>query len=476
MSSLKSNVLSPLIFVAAVFLIFSGTPRVYAQQTAEHVYVMSVGDDAYNEHNQIIPDKIISAFHASLPERYDFFVFYGTSETRRASGFGLYFPIQNPADGIGIETFGIHPDFALFEKLKGAVLFHDLETVSDATLSTLSLHEISHYWLAYVNRIAEKPQLTFHTENDETHWNEYVDVSTQENNVRYLSSNGGAGWIEQVPGTFLKVIAGTHTEETPRRFHPIELYLMGLLTPEQTVPLSVILPSSEELTTEGWVAHGVREPVTVYDIIDTYGDRVPHSSVSQKDFSVAFIYLKGEDELVSSDLLQRINALSISVPERWYQATNGLSTLNGITMDVVASAPAVSPMLSNGTLIKGISDGNPLTEQDAVVYLFNNGMRRPFLNESLFHLWYESFDSVVEMDADTISNIQMSSPVLPPPNTWIKIQSDPKVYEVQTDGRTLRWITSEQVALRMKGVAWNHSIYDVDVILFPHFMMGDPLL
>jgi hypothetical protein len=120
--------------------------------------------------------------------------------------------------------------------------------------------------------------------------------------------------------------------------------------------------------------------------------------------------------------------------------------------------------LQDKTLIK--SSNSP------VVYFFQDDTRRPFLDEELFRLWYKDFSSVITLSPEELARIPIGRPVLPPPGTWIKIPSVPKVYEVQEDGKTIRWIRTENAARRIRGAKWNRDIRTVDVTLYSEFTEG----
>jgi hypothetical protein len=108
--------------------------------------------------------------------------------------------------------------------------------------------------------------------------------------------------------------------------------------------------------------------------------------------------------------------------------------------------------------------------------LYENGKRRPFLNEEIYFMHYPTFTNIFELSPDQLSLIPIGGSVLPPAGMWIKIQSIPNVYEVQEDGFTLRWISSEDAALRLRGVNWNKDIRTIDVTLWQKFEIGEKIM
>lgn len=127
----------------------------------------------------------------------------------------------------------------------------------------------------------------------------------------------------------------------------------------------------------------------------------------------------------------------------------------------------VASDLENGVLIK--AEGN------ATVYRVQDGKRQPFLNEELFRMWYKNFDGLKTVSASDMGAIPLAAAVLPPQGTWIKIDSVPEVYEVDVDGKTLHWVSTEDVARRLRGDSWNKNIKPIDVTLYQHFAIGTPI-
>lgn len=101
--------------------------------------------------------------------------------------------------------------------------------------------------------------------------------------------------------------------------------------------------------------------------------------------------------------------------------------------------------------------------------------RHPFANEYIFKSWQFDFKDVQVLSGEEIASMDLGSPVLPPRGTWIKIQSKSEVYEVQRDGKTLRWISDEDTALAMRGPEWNTDIHTLDVTLWQYFQIGSPI-
>ncbi|MFC1703059.1 hypothetical protein ACFLZO_01195, partial [Patescibacteria group bacterium] len=126
-------------------------------------------------------------------------------------------------------------------------------------------------------------------------------------------------------------------------------------------------------------------------------------------------------------------------------------------------------------LIKIVSDNDPATTEDSVVYyLDRDWLRRPFPNRHVYDSWYENFDTVKEITKEEMAQFRLGPPILYRPGTrLVKIPSIPKVYSVEPGG-VLRWITTEDVAIGMYGEDWADMVRDVPESFFLNYTEGVP--
>lgn len=138
------------------------------------------------------------------------------------------------------------------------------------------------------------------------------------------------------------------------------------------------------------------------------------------------------------------------------------------TSFVRASTSAVNP----GDLIRG-------TTFSAVYYMGEDGFRYVFPNEKTYGTWYSDsetgaldFSSVITITDAELAAIQMGGNVTYRPGSrMVKINSDPKTYQVAVGGE-LRWVSSEEVAVAMYGAQWNTKIDDVADGFFTNYTVG----
>lgn len=112
----------------------------------------------------------------------------------------------------------------------------------------------------------------------------------------------------------------------------------------------------------------------------------------------------------------------------------------------------------------------------SVYFCGADGKRHPFPNQKIHDSWYAGdFAGVYEVSADALGKISLGKNVTYRPGVrMVKVTTDPKVYAVDADG-TLRWITSESVAVALYGQNWNQQIDDLPDAFFFDYKIGTPI-
>ncbi|MEK7458806.1 MAG: Ser-Thr-rich GPI-anchored membrane family protein, partial [Patescibacteria group bacterium] len=102
-------------------------------------------------------------------------------------------------------------------------------------------------------------------------------------------------------------------------------------------------------------------------------------------------------------------------------------------------------------------------------------VRRPFMDAQTFMTWQSDWDDVGTITDATLPTMELGGPMLPKAGiVLVKIQSDARVFAIEGDG-TIRWITSEAVAIANYGSNWADYVIDVAPTMFPRFTQGDDL-
>ena len=116
-----------------------------------------------------------------------------------------------------------------------------------------------------------------------------------------------------------------------------------------------------------------------------------------------------------------------------------------------------------------------LADQTTVYCLKTNGSRAVFPNDTTYHSWFGDFSAVETVSPQTLASYTLTANVTMKPGTLIKIESDPKVYEVTDALGTIRWIQTETQARELFGDGWAGFVKDVPVSFFQNYTVGGPL-
>ena len=121
-----------------------------------------------------------------------------------------------------------------------------------------------------------------------------------------------------------------------------------------------------------------------------------------------------------------------------------------------------------GTLFRGVALPD--------VYRVNeNGTRFVFPNETTFFSWGYSFSNVVVVNDVELQKLSLGGRVTIKPGSYlVKIQSDPKVYQI-SDGAILHHVPSEAKAASLYGANWATMVRDIPVVFFHDYTIGEPL-
>ena len=145
---------------------------------------------------------------------------------------------------------------------------------------------------------------------------------------------GGSAWQDNGDGTFSKLPGNP----TVRGLSALDLYLMGLLAPEE-VPDTFILRDLVRL--EGDRYSATKVPVRIEDIIAAHGPRIPSHETSQKKFVLGVYMLHEPGRPPDPDLLARAQAFSEAIPRYFDLATDGRMR---VTHDPTNEAPTANDL------------------------------------------------------------------------------------------------------------------------------------
>ena len=224
-------------------------------------------------------------------DEYDFLVVFTNFDFMmpEADAKAFYLGVKNDTTGIGLSLFDNSALFGSSGKLQGMIDMGNIANLSGLPLAlkfreTLDLlaHETMHRWGAYVrfkaaNGNISDALLQFDPAKHAAHWSFLLD---SKGSVLY-----GNRWQDNGNGTFSSTGARKY-------YSPLDLYLMGFYSKSQVPPMLLIDNPEikpERLPEVGVTITGTPRSVTIDDIIEAEGERLPRSSESQKAFKTAFI-------------------------------------------------------------------------------------------------------------------------------------------------------------------------------------------
>lgn len=247
--------------------------------------IMELADDAYERWRtgrQTVQEvraltQTTSQFFADL---FDFVVFVDDEDTVEHGMYhGLHYTVRNDTQGIGPQYDSAHR-YGLWRRLQGVI-----HLSSQAGLrSGAGLHEIAHRWGNYV--------LPSVADGTDAHWN-FSDVGGQLGGWQAgtLRDLGDGVWQAQGPEghlTFQPMANGGNGVP----YASLELYLMGLIGPEETAPAFHVADEAEWVDSSRGIFRADRiRTVTLDEIVAQWGPRLPDVTTSQKSFRTLVIVL-----------------------------------------------------------------------------------------------------------------------------------------------------------------------------------------
>lgn len=194
-------------------------------------------------------------------------------------------------------------------------------TTGDTSLTVLG-HETGHLFLAFASVPASNPVLDPPMLGRAlVHWsfNFNSDASFLEGNR--IEDDG--------PGATPRF----HTTATVKGYSLFDQYLMGFRRPDEVPPLFYVSGSPYSNANPprvGAYFDGIRQDVTVNDIIQTVGRRTPDSTVSQRRFRFGFILITPGGADPTADQFSQIDTLRYRFEGVYSNATSGLASADTV--------------------------------------------------------------------------------------------------------------------------------------------------
>jgi hypothetical protein len=250
-----------------------------AQRSA---HILNLRDDDLLLGTHVLTDRL-TRFYLYLGDDYDFIAVLDQVNTTTNRS---YFVRRNSIQGIGRQIFDrLPPNFA--PRLKGTVIF-PIDSLFDAASRTVS-HELGHSMMVYLNN----PEFAAGF----SHW-PISDIAFGIMGFSIPGSNVGGNFpfslIEQADGNYF-----LQSVPRAREFNDLELYLMGLISPNEVADHIVFREQDQgDQLRSGGILQGPVDVVTIDDVIAANGPRVPAFGIAQTAFRMATVVLS-EGRLLS---------------------------------------------------------------------------------------------------------------------------------------------------------------------------------
>lgn len=288
---------------------------------------------------------IEEGYLANHPDDSEFLVVYSTFSLTEGVG-AFYQSLSNDVAGIGYkqaaeldavipaEFFDDTPD----SKLTGFLhmnnwrnfLLDDGATIDDEWISLVFGQELGHAWLAFAYASFGEDPSEIMLGRSNAHWNFYMHTDG--------SPVEGHRWIDHGGGDFEAVKLDAY------QFSDLDLYLMGLMPPEEVQPWFVItephdcIDSSKEdkacapvdafgFKADQYRVKGTRVDITIDEVIAAEGPRVPAYPDAPNEFNLSFILIKRPDETLCDEEIAVIDEVIDRSIDQWIGQTRDRANL-----------------------------------------------------------------------------------------------------------------------------------------------------
>ncbi len=299
----------------------------------------------------------VAAFYSTHPgqDKYDFvYIFYDFDFILPNNAFAYYAAIRNEVRGIGrlssgAETFDFDPGGSTLgtSKMQGylmlASITNDYPEYPTARFfganSPLSIfgQEQGHRWMSRMKYPGADQNLLLG--RDTAHWNFFMNIESTLSTpaARRSSSMEGNVWRDNGDGTFtsISLIDG---------FSRLDQYLMGL-RPASDVPEMFVITNLTNTAGRtrssgpqpNLTVSGTKQAVTIDQIVQQNGVRVPDSTTAPKNFRAAIVLLTQAGTTPAQATLNRLARFRLAWESYFAQSTDYLATINTGLADQTSS-------------------------------------------------------------------------------------------------------------------------------------------
>jgi subtilisin-like proprotein convertase family protein len=270
------------------------------------------------ENGETFPDIIESykVFRENYGDEFDFVTFFSDIDSGMPTfDFSFHKGFYNDIKGIGL------PEFNLREWLGGSEKLQSLHFLHHTHFNRyVMLHEFGHRWGAFVTfrESSQGPKkydlLIQEGAGAFDHWARYFDDDLSPMDYDEID------WEEIQSGTFRAVVV----PHINRKYCNLDLYLMGLLTPDQVGPF-YYLENIRDLGQSRYSAD--KKELQIQNIIWAEKQRNPTAVQAQKSFRQAYVLLSKDLDRATS-LAETIDRLRRDFTADFAEATGNRATVD----------------------------------------------------------------------------------------------------------------------------------------------------
>lgn len=305
------------------------------EKNCNFLYLYNASKDTWNFDTL----KFTKSFYSRKQDVYDFLVVFPMKDM---VGTSISLSVNRKETGINL----IQADNSITERLKSIALMgsyshrfnifksYDAEKEYDNDIMTFTmmtiLHEIAHHWCCGIDVPSERI-------NDHIHWNFNLDLFGGD-----LLKGDIMGLYHWTLKDGERVCINVNEENVIRKFSDLDLYLMGLISHSEVSPIYAhnYVKDGNELFNkygpdcyDGPNSNGppnftTIEEITIQDIIEENGERLPSFKDSQKEFDVLFLIVMDENQEIDEEFVNYVKEYKENLPEAWSKATDGKSSIN----------------------------------------------------------------------------------------------------------------------------------------------------
>ncbi|MEZ4449432.1 MAG: MYXO-CTERM sorting domain-containing protein [Nannocystaceae bacterium] len=311
---------------------------------------------------------IEDGYLATHADDSQFVVIYSTFKLVQGVG-AFYQSLENDVHGIGYELaadidaiipapyFDDTPKSQIFGFLHmndwHNFLLPGLTGLDETWISLVFGQELGHAWLSFVRFYDDQQQVsTSMLGRALAHWSFYLHTGG--------SPIQGHDWVDNGDGTF------TAQKHDAFQYSDLDLYLMGLMPADEVEPWFLIedphdcIDSAKDdkscapadafqFQADSYTVSGTRRDLTIKQVLDFEGPRVPAYPDAPNKFDISFLLIKRPDEVLCDDELEAIEAVVERSIEMWVDQTRGRATLtNRTASDSARPGVSCSPTETTG--------------------------------------------------------------------------------------------------------------------------------